>query len=78
MGAAPASSLEIASVSLPSKVDGAASEGKAAPMEVAEREKKAPELFYTVGSPALLEARKSMAAFSFQVCRGALGVDEMQ
>lgn len=41
-----------------------AAEGKAAPAPPAE--KKA-ELFYTVGSPELVEARKVMAAFSFQV-----------
>ena len=28
---------------------------------------KKSELFYTVGSPALVEARKVMAAYSFQV-----------
>ncbi len=69
LGAAPPSALDIAAVpAVPdSAAGGAAAEGKAAPSAAAEGGEKKAELFYTVGSPELLEARKAMAAFSFQV-----------
>lgn len=38
-------------------------------VEAPTAEKKA-ELFYTVGVPGLVEARKEIAAYSFQVERG--------